>query len=121
MLFFRPLPLGNVTRYFRRADNSTLGVPDRRDGERNIESSPILGLPYGLEVFDLFAAADSRGDITFFRVTLGRNDQRDALTDRLCRGVPEYSLCGSIPRRNNSVRSLADYGVVRRINDRCEP
>src|ERR1700737_2413395 len=121
MLFFRPLPLCNVARYFRRADNSTLGVPDRRDGERNIESSPILGLPYGLEVFDLFAAADSREDIIFLRVTLRWNDQGEALTDRLCRGVPEYSLCGPIPRRNSSAQSLADYGVVRRINDRCEP
>src|ERR1700732_565009 len=111
MLFFRPLPLGNVTRYFRRADNSTLGVPDRRDGERNIESSPIRGLPYGLEVFDLFAAADSREDIIFFHVTLGRNDQGDALTDRLCRAVPEYSLCGPNPRSNNPVQRLADYGV----------
>src|ERR1700737_405597 len=104
MLFFRPLPLCNVARYFRRADNSTLGVLDRRDGERNIESSPVLGLPYGLEVFDLFAAADSREDIIFFRETLGRNDQGDALTDRLCRAVPEYSLCGPIPRSNNPVQ-----------------
>src|ERR1700730_14174156 len=120
MLFFRPLQFANVTRYFRRADNSTLAAPDQRDGQRNIESSPILRLPYGLEVFDLFAAADSREDIIFFRETLGRNDQGDALTDRLCRAVPEYSLCGPIPRSNNSVQSLADYGVVRRIDDRCK-
>lgn len=66
---------------------------------------------------DLFAAANMRQNIILFRVTLGRNDQCNVLTDSLRRAVPEHLLGAAVPRCDDAVQRFADYGVIGRIDD----
>src|ERR1700756_397338 len=69
---------------------------------------------------DFLAAANMRQNIILFRVTLGRNDQCNVLTDSLRRAVPEHLLGAAVPRCDDAVQGLADYGVIGRLDDRRE-
>ena len=58
--------LGDVPSNFRRSDNLSAGVPDRRNCERNIEQCLVLTNANGIEVFDSFAFLDSFDNDRFF-------------------------------------------------------
>src|SRR5260370_39663068 len=62
--------LGDVTGRLGCADDTTLSVPNRRNGKGDIQSLPIFGLPYGFEVVDLVSAPDVVVDDVFLRETL---------------------------------------------------
>jgi hypothetical protein len=53
---------GDVARDFRRADDAPLGVPQGRDGERDVEERAVLPSPHRLVVIHTFAAPDLRKD-----------------------------------------------------------
>src|SRR5205809_1240282 len=59
---------GNVTGDLRRADDLTLKVSNRRDGQRNIYQAPMLALTNGLIVIDALTASDALKDGVLFCV-----------------------------------------------------
>ena len=72
-----PFSVGDVPGDFRRADDGTGGVADRRHGERYVDERAVLSLADGVEVFDTLAAPDARQHHVFFAQTLGWNQDRD--------------------------------------------
>ena len=64
---------GNVARDLRRADNPARVIPHRRDRQRDVEATPVLGHAHGLEVFDAFAPPQPGQDVVFLRLALRRN------------------------------------------------
>ena len=78
----------------------------------------ILGHTNGLEVVDALTPPDLREHLVFLRPSLGRNDQRDVLTDRLLGRPAEQSLGRRVPRADDAVERFADDDVVGGIDDR---
>ena len=66
---------------------------------------------------DPFAAADAGQDAVLFRPSIGGNDERDVLADRLGLRPAEGALGGRIPGRDDAVEGLADDDVVRGLHD----
>src|SRR5260221_589210 len=54
-----PLALGNVTDNLRGADDLSLRIFDRRDGQRDVYQTPVLTLADGFVMFDALAASDA--------------------------------------------------------------
>ena len=78
------LPLGldelllrDVAADLRGPDDAARGVPDRRDGERDVDDGPVLPPPPGLVVVDLLAPADPAQDLRHVLDQLGRHEHRD--------------------------------------------
>src|SRR5207244_3760937 len=81
------LPLGDVARDLRGADDPAAGILERRDGRGNIDTRSVRADPDGLEVIDTLAAPDARQDFRFLPLPLRREDHQHRPTDRLLRGV----------------------------------
>jgi hypothetical protein len=83
-----------------------VGVLHRRDGERDVHETAILGAPYGLEVIHTFAPTNACEHVLLFVEAVFWNDQRDAAPGRLSGTVAEDPLRGGVPRRDDAVRAL---------------
>ena len=114
------LPLGDVARDLRGADDPAVGIPERRDGRGNVDALSVGADPDGLEVIDTLAAPDAREDSRFLPLPLRREDHQHRPTDRLLRGVSKESLRPGIPRGDDAPEGLADDGVVRGVDDSLE-
>src|SRR5438874_624439 len=114
------LPLGDVARDLRGADDPAAGILERRDGRGNIDTRSVRADPDGLEVIDTLAAPDARQDFRFLPLPLRREDHQHRPTDRLLRGVSKESLRPGIPRGDDAPEGLADDGVVRGVDDSLE-
>src|SRR5271163_559124 len=55
----RPSALSNVTGNFGCADDIAAGVSDWRNGQRNVDETPVIALSDGFVVLDPLAAADA--------------------------------------------------------------
>src|ERR1700751_225052 len=62
--------LAVVPSNFRRPDDLPAGVPDRRNGERNIDRCLVFTNPNGVEMFDSFTSLDSVDNDSFFVSTI---------------------------------------------------
>ena len=106
---------------FEAPTMSPVSFADRRDGERDRQSSAVLALPNRLVVVDRLAGADLGEDHVLFVLQLVGNQHADRLPDRLGRRVAEHPLGRRIPRRDDAVQILGDDRVVGRFDDRREP
>src|SRR5262245_52918723 len=99
----RPLASGDVAGDLRRADDSAVGVLQRRYGEGDIDRIAVLVPAYGLVVIDVLAAPDTRQDFRFLIRAVGRNQDGDRPADRLFGGIAEQALRAAIPARDDAV------------------
>ena len=97
------------------------GVPDGRDGERDVDDRAVLPPPPRLVVVDLLAAADPVQDLRHVLDELGRHEHRDVPADDLLGRVAEDSLGPPVPARDDAVERLRDDDVVGRLDDGREP
>src|SRR5579862_7644679 len=93
-LTFHLLSERDVAGDFGGADDMTLGILDRRNRERDVQSAAVLGLPYGLEVVYLFAAPELTQHVVFLSLQLRRDDHSKRSTNCLLRRVSEHLLRG---------------------------
>ncbi len=68
-----PFVLSYVASDFRCADDFALSISDWRNGQGNVNQTPILALPNGFIVFDALAAPNSLHDRLFLFLAIGRN------------------------------------------------
>src|SRR5271155_1885710 len=112
-----PFLLSYVASDFRCADDSSLSISDRRNGQGNINQLPILALPNGFIVFDALAAPDSLQDRLLLVLAIGWDQNRNRLADDFLRKVAENALRAAVPTRDGAIEVLADDGVVAVFDD----
>src|ERR1700747_1547448 len=56
------LALRNIASDFRRANDRTASIPDRGDGQRNVDQTSILASTHGFMVIDVLTTPDSCKD-----------------------------------------------------------
>ena len=117
-LGFSLLPLGDVTRNFRRANHDPVGIANRRDGQRDRKQRPILSAPNRLEMLDSFAAMNPGNDVVFLRLPIVGNDRSDRAADHFIGCITEDSLGCTIPRKHDAAEILADDGIVAGFDNR---
>jgi hypothetical protein len=61
---------------------------------------------------------DASDDLPFFVTAVRGHDDGNRLAHRLLGSVTEEPFCGSIPALDDSVRRLADDGILRRLDNR---
>ena len=76
-----PFALSYVANNFRCADDFALGVSERRNGQRNVNQTPMLALPNGFIMVDALAASDTLNDRIFLFLVIGWNQSRNRLAD----------------------------------------
>src|SRR5713101_6437809 len=59
-------------------------------------------------------ALEDRGKVVG---TVGRDQDRDRLSDDLVGGVPVQALRAGVPADDRSIEGLADDGIIRRVDD----
>jgi hypothetical protein len=111
-LSLAPFALSYVASDFRCADDFSLGVPDRRNGQRNVDQTPMLALPNGFIVFDALAAPDSLNDPFFLLLVIGRDQNRNRLADDFLGQIAENPLRTGIPTRYDAIEVLGDDCIV---------
>ena len=100
---------------------AALCVPDRRNGQGNIQQRAVLAPPNGLEMIDALATfADGSRMSGLFLNTVRRNQHRDRLADRFPSRIAEQALGAPVPAGDDAVQILADDGVVRGIDNRAQ-
>ena len=109
---FKGLPVRDVPRDLRRADDRAFGVPNRRNGQRDVEKTSVLAHPHGLEMLDVFTPNDSREDVLLFTNPLRRYEHRNRLPDGLVRRVSKDPLSPFVPRQDHALQRLADDRVI---------
>src|SRR6185437_1737375 len=97
---------------FRCPDDFALGVSDRRDGQRNVDQTPILALANGFIVFDALSATYSLYDRLLLFLKIWRSQNCNRLADDFVREVPENSFRAAIPTGDDAIRILADDRIV---------
>src|SRR5919197_81188 len=114
-----PFPFGNVARNLRRAHDSSRRRTKRRNTQRDDDSSAIFGHTHGLVMVNSFSARYSSQFARHFLLAIVGNDDSDAGTDGVPRGVPQQLLGSSIPTGNGAMQIYREDGVVRRLH-RCQ-
>jgi hypothetical protein len=107
-----PFALRYVASDFRCADDFSLSVPDRRNGQRNVDQTPMLALPNGFIVFDALAAPDSLNDPFFLLLVIGWDQNRNRLADDFLGQIAENALRAGIPTRYDAIEVLGDDCIV---------
>src|ERR1700748_457601 len=69
---------------------------------------------------DAFAAPNPLQDPRLFMLTIRRNQRQDRLADDFISGVAEEPFGGCVPTGDDDVESLADDGVIGRLDDSGE-
>lgn len=77
------LPLANVTRDLRRADDRSSSVSYQRDRDLDVVRLTVATTTNGFEAIDALACTQIRNDIGFLMKAVFRDDERDELADRL--------------------------------------
>ena len=117
MPLLRPLRFGDIAGNFRGGDDFSSLVLDRRNGEGNVDKTPVLALSNRLVVIDFFASADPFEDKGFFVLSIHRNKDRHRPSHGLLRRIAKEELRATVPSHNDAVEILGKDGVVRRFND----
>src|SRR6185436_379001 len=101
----------------RRADDGARRVLERRDRQRDEDSFAIRPQTLSLEMVDPFTGLQARNNSILFTDSIGGNDKRNMLPDRLGSRVAENPFRALIPALNNAVKRLADDRIVGRFDD----
>ena len=120
LLLGRP-PLADVARNRGGAHNRARAVLDRGDAQGDRDAPPILGHPFGLVVLNPLPPPQPLHDRGEFIRTVGGDQPRDGLADRLRHRVAVEPLRRGVPARNHRVQGLADDRVFRGLHDGGEP
>src|SRR5260370_491485 len=115
-----PLVLGNVTDNLRGADDLSLRIFDRRDGQRDVYQTPVLTLADGFVMFDALAPSNAFNNHRLFVLPFWRDQYPHGFADNLLGLVSEESLGCAVPAGDSAVEVLADNCVVGRLNDGCK-
>ena len=70
-----PFALSYVASDFRCADDFALGVSDWRNGQRNLNQTPMPALPNGFIMFDALPVSDALNDRNFLFLVIGWNQE----------------------------------------------
>src|SRR6478752_647987 len=81
----------------------------------------MLATPNGLVVVDPLSPPDTGENLTFFIVSVFRNNNRDGLANCFFGSEAEDALCAFIPAYDNAIEILAYDYVVARLHDRRNP
>src|SRR5262249_49446061 len=73
---------------------------------------------HGVKMFDPLTGSPAGDDLIFLVDPVRGNDRRDMLADNLIRCMSKGSLGGGIPALDNSIKVLADDGILRGLNNR---
>jgi hypothetical protein len=107
-----PFAVCNVVSDFRCADDFSLSVFDRRNGQRNVNEASVFALANGLIVLDALAAPDSLRDRFFFVLVIGWTQNRNRLADDFLGQITKNALRAAVPSRNDAIEVVADDCVV---------
>jgi hypothetical protein len=77
--------------------------------------------PRCLEVIDPFPLPEAMHDLIEFVEQLWWNKKSDGLPNDLLGSIPVESLRSRIPARDDSIKPLANDGIVRRVHKRSQP
>ena len=121
LVSFRRLPLADVARDLRGADDPSASARDRGHRQRHVEEAAILSLPDRLVVVDAFAAPDAGEDLRLFALSVGGQQDRDRLSQDLLPAVSVQPLGASIewmaawmPPSDTLLAGVRGRGSVRR-------
>src|SRR5690606_36106897 len=87
-------------------------VAQRRYRQREVHSSPVLGQPLGVEVFDTLAAPHLRDDRLLLMKQLLGYDPGHRLTDHLVSSITQDARRPGVPGCDDPAQGLADDYVV---------
>src|SRR5437016_7055483 len=103
----RELAVGDVPSNLGCADDAALAVPDRRDGDRDVDCPSIFADPYRLEMISHLTARNSSQDSRLLARTLRRDQHGHRLADGLLRGIAEQPFCAAVPTGDDAIQILA--------------
>ncbi len=112
------LPLGDVPRDLRRAGDPAGLVLDRRDRQRHVDASAVLGQAHRLEMVRPQPRSQPLEDPGQVIAAIRRYQARDRPTDDLRLLVAVHPLGPVVPGDDRAVERLADDRVVGRLDDR---
>ena len=112
-----PLAFRDVTGDFRGADDFAFLVFDRRNGEGNVNETPVLALPNRLVMIDTLALADPLEEWPLFVLSIHWNKDRHRPSHRLLRRIAKEELRATVPSHNDAVEILGKDRVVRQFDD----
>src|SRR5262249_40364538 len=95
-------------------------IADGRKRQRDLDSLAIFAATDGFEVLDGLAATKPIQHLRLFLETLDRRNNADGFADGFFGGVTEKLLCRTIPTGNDTIKALANNGVVRGFDNRGE-
>src|ERR1700722_16489721 len=111
-LLLTSLLLADVPRDLRSSNDLSVGVPDRRHGQRNDDQAAFLSLPNRLELGGTPPSRDPGQNRSFFIMPVYWNHERDGLADRLFRRVAEDAFGAPVPACDHAIEVLAHDCVV---------
>src|ERR1700722_7611392 len=118
---FHPLPIRHISGDLRGPNHSTGLVPDRRNRHRHAKSLAALLNSDGVVMIDSAPGSELSEDLVFLILEFLRNEPQNRLSYHLLRGVTEHPECSFVPSLDDTVQILADDGVLRGIDNRCQP
>lgn len=80
----------------------------------------ILSSAHGIQLRDRGARNQLVQQALFFNLFVVADNGHDGLANHLFGGVPEETFCGYVPALNNTVKVVADDGIVRAVDDGFE-
>ena len=83
---------------FRRADDFSRGISNRRDRQRNINETPILPPTHGFVEFHPIAPANAINDLVLFFLAIRRDQDGNRFAYYLFGGVTKQTRGALIPR-----------------------
>ncbi|MGA2594043.1 MAG: hypothetical protein ABSH32_29420 [Bryobacteraceae bacterium] len=117
---FRKLPLRDIARNLRCANDFAVRIEYGRDSQRYLQELAILGAPYGFVVVHAPALSDLVKDSKHFVAAAGGRKNRYGLANGFLGGVAKNSFCRFIPGGNDAIEIFADDGVVGGLDNRSE-
>jgi len=95
------------------AHDATVGILEGRDGNGHVDASTVLGDSNRFEVIDALPAPETREHLVLFGSSVLRNNERNVPADGFFGRPTECAFRRRIPRRDETLESLADNDIVR--------
>src|ERR1700732_3687465 len=96
----------------RSPDNLSFGIPDGRNGHRNVDSFPILSDTNGFIMLDSLVPLQPFQDFRQFVALFGRHENADRLSDYFTGFVAIDPLGAGVPTHDLPVQRLSYNCVV---------
>src|SRR5581483_5630868 len=112
--------LGHVARDDRALHDSSVGVRDRRDGQRDRDHAAVLAHALGLEVLDRLTGEHGLEKLLPLARSVRALGYAARPADRLRGAVAVELLGAAVPARDGPVGRLGDDRVTGRLNDVTE-